>query len=154
MFFENLREEVREEFKKYFTENIETFKKAIIPDIIQVILINNNSIEELITKYHRKKWSDISPFEVRLLKEKFSLIERKGITFIHDAHYFYMSDWIEDTLLKVKNCNKRHQEEKKYISIPPVTDKDKLNLISAIIEHHKSTVKAIKEIKEVLKEVE
>jgi hypothetical protein len=154
MFFNKLREEVKEEFKKYFTENIETFKKAIIPDIIQVILINNNSIEELITKYHRKKWSDISPFEVRLLKEKFSLIERMGITFIYDAHYFYMSDWIEDTLIKVKNHNKCYQEEKKCIPIPLVTDKDKLNAISAIVEYQKSTVKAVKAIKEVLKDVE
>ena len=154
MFFENLREELREEFKKYFTENLETFKKAIIPDIIQVILINNNSIEELITKYHRKKWSDISPFEVRLLKEKFSLIERKGIGIIYDAHYFYMSDYIEDTLFEVKNYNKCYQKEKKYTSIPPVTDKDRLNVISAIVENQKSTVKAVKEIKEVLKDVE
>ena len=154
MFFENLREELREEFKKYFTENLETFKKAIIPDIIQVILINNNSIEELITKYHRKKWSDISPFEVRLLKEKFSLIERKGITSIYDAHYFYMSDWIEDTLFTVKNYNKCYQEEKKYIPIPLITDKDRVNAISAIVKHQKSTVKAVKAIKEVLKDVE
>ena len=90
MFFEKLRKELREEFKKYFTEKLETFKKAIIPDIIQVILINNNSINELITKYHRKKWSDISPFEVRLLKEKFNLIEKRGIGIIYDAHYCYM----------------------------------------------------------------
>ena len=149
MFFNNLREEIKEELIRVFGDKFSTLLTTVISGAVDVALLSNKSIEELITKYHRKKWSDISPFEARLLKEKFSLIERRGFTPIYDAHYFYMSDWIEDTLTEILKHQKAEKCKKK--SIP---DKEILIAIKAILYNQKSTVKAISLIKEVLKDVE
>ena len=148
MFFNKLKEEL----KDYLKERLMIFAAKHTEDIIKGIQISNKSIEELIEKYKHTKWEELTPFEAEILIDRFNLVALTGGLAIYKGPEITFADWhyVSDTLIKVKE----RQEEKKCTSIPPVTDKDRLQAISAIVEYQKSTDEAIKEIKEILKDVE
>ena len=156
MFFNKLKEELKEEFKEYLKDRIAFFAEIYTKDVIKGLKATYKTLEELIAEYKHTKWEKLTPFEAEILIDRFNLVRYSNFAIYRGKDSLYScSDYIGDTLKDA--CDKERKEsnqEEKNISIPPVTDKDKLNLISAIVEYQKSTVKAVKVIKEVLKDVE
>ena len=153
MFFNKLKEEMQ----NWVYVKLAKLEDEFMQRVADAIKAANQTPEELIEKYKHTQWYDVSPLVTAILEDRFNLVRYSNFAVYRGKDTIYScSGYIGDTLKDAydKERKESNQEEKKYISIPPVTDRDKLNLISAIIEHQKSTDEAIKEIKEVLKEVE
>ena len=124
--------------------------------------------EELIEKYKHTQWCDVSPLVTAILEDRFNLTIAiplaiyKGNKTVYsnsgyvgdtlkDAYEKELKEW-EEKYIPKRRLEKELQEEKKYI--PPSKEKVALAKIKAIANNQKSTVKAVKEIKEILKDVE
>lgn len=153
MFFNKLKEEMQ----NWVYVKLAKLEEKFMQRVADAIKASSQTPEELIKKYKHTQWYDVSPLITAILEDRFNLTTAIPFAIYKGNKTVYSnSGYVGDTLKDAydKERKEGNQEEKKCISIPPVTDRDKLNLISAIIEHQKSTVKAIKEIKEVLKDVE
>lgn len=153
MFFNKLKEEMQD----WVYERLAKLEDRITRIVAEAIIANSKTPKDLIEKYKHTQWLEISPIVRKILEDRFNLTVAIPLAIYKGNKTVYSNTgYVGDTLKDAcdKERKESNQEEKKYISIPTVTDKDKLNLISVIIEHQKSTVKAIKEIKEVLKDVE
>lgn len=166
MFFNKLKKEMQ----NWVYVKLAKLEDNFMRRVADAIKAGNQTPEELIEKYKHTQWYDVSQLVTEVLEDRFNLTiaipfaTYKGNKTVYsnsgyvgdtlkDAYEKELKEW-EEKYIPKRRLEKKLQEEKKYIPIPLVTDKDKLNLISAIIEHQKSTVKAVKEIKEVLKDVE
>ena len=136
MFFNKLREEIKE----YLKDRVAFFAEIYTKDVIKGLKATYKTLEELIAKYKHTKWEKLTPFEADILIDRFDLVPLMGGLAIYKGSKITFADWhyVGDTLIKVKE-----RQEEKYISNPPATDKDKLKTISAIVKNQKSTVKAV-----------
>ncbi len=169
MFFNKLKEELKEENKKNLKDRIAFFAEIYTKDIIKGLKATYKTLEELIAEYKHTKWEELTPFEAEILIDRFNLVPLIGNLAIYKGEKITFADWhyVGDTLkdayekelkkLEEKYIPKRRlkeclQEEKIYT--PPSKEKVALAKIKAIASNQKSTVKAVKAIKEVLKDVE
>lgn len=174
MFFNKLREELKEYLKDCLKERLVIFAEKYTKDIIEGIQINNKSIEELIEKYKHTKWEELTPFEKDVLIDRFNLPPLVGYLGVNKRQEIILANWhyVGDTLTKVKERQEKRTALKKEVKksfsekyLPPMfadiygntmvfEDFRAIKKIKDILETEKSTVKAIKEIKEILKDVE
>ena len=156
MFFNKLKEELKEELKEYQKAKLLKFEAKCIEDICKSIQISYKTTEELITKYKLTKWKELTPFEAITLISKFDLIEDGRIgKYVGKKTCFMPWHYVGDTLQSDKERKEefyKFEKPKPYTS--PSKEKVALAKIKAIASNQKSTVKAVKAIKEVLKEFE
>ena len=170
MFFNKLKEEIREEF----SEKMAIMLAKLSTDVTAGILAGNNPTEELIKKYEHTQWKDLGPFEEIILTDRFNLVSLIGNLAIYKGPKITFADWhyVGDTLIKVKERQEERTAIKKEVErsfsekyLPPMvadingntmkfSDFKAIEEIKSILKNQKSTVKAVKEIKAVLKDVE
>lgn len=151
MFFNKLKEELKEYLKAKLLKFAEKYTK----DICESIEISHKTTEELIAKYKHAKWEELTPFEATTLISKFDLVKDSVIgKYVGKNTCFMPWHYVGDTLQADKE---RKEEFRRFKKPSPYTSPSKevaLAKIKAITSNQKSTVKAVKAIKEVLKEVE
>lgn len=168
MFFNNLKQEIREEF----SEKMAAILAILSAHITDGILAANKSTKELIKKYEHTQWKNLGPFEKIVLVDRFNLEELCGGLGIYcgDKTTFFNSNYVGETIktaykkrlkeLEEKCARpilKKVKQENKLSSLSnSIADKNAVTLeqIETVLKTQKSTVKAIKEIKAVLKDVE
>lgn len=174
MFFNKLREELKEEFKEYLKDRIAFFAEIYTKDAIKGLKATYKTLEELIAEYKHTKWEKLTPFEAEILIDRFNLVPLIGNLAIYKGEKITFADWhyVGDTLTKVKERQEKRTALKKEVKksfsekyLPPIVadingntmkfnDFKAIEKIKSILKNQKSTVKAVKEIKEVLKDAE
>ena len=155
MFFNKLKEEIKKEINK----KLVIFVKKYTEDIVEGIKINHKTTEELIEKYKHTKWTDLTPFEAGVLISKFNLVEDSQIGLYVDKNTCFMPwHFVGDTLQADKERKetelKKVKQENKLSSLSnPIADKNAVTLeqIETVLKTQKSSPKAIKAIKELIK---
>ena len=152
MFFNKLKEELKEHLKAKLLK----FAEIYTEDICESIKISHKTTEELIAKYKHTKWEELTPFEATTLISKFDLVKDIRISkYVGKNTCFMPWDYVGDTLQSDKERKEEFCKFKKPAPhTPPSKEKVALAKIKAIASNQKSTVKAVKAIKEVLKDVE
>ncbi len=164
MFFNKLKEEMQ----NWVYVNLAKLEESFMQRVADAIKASSQTPEELIKKYKHTQWYDVSALVTAILEDRFNLtIAIPFATYKGDKTVYSNSGYVGDTLkdayekelkkLEEKYIPKRRlkeclQEEKIYT--PPSKEKVALAKIKAIASNQKSTVKAVKAIKEVLKDVE
>lgn len=170
MFFNKLKEEIKE----YLTDRICFFAKIYTKDVIKGLKATYKTLEELIVEYKHTKWEELTPFEAEILIDRFNLPHPTGYLGLNKRQEVIYGTWhyVGDTLTKVKERQEKRNALKKEVKksfsekyLPPIVadingntmkfeDFKAIEKIKSILKNQKSTVKAVKEIKEVLKDVE
>ena len=152
MFFNKLKEKLKE----YLKVKLLKFAKNYTEDICESIKISHKTTEELIAKYKHTKWEELTPFEATTLISKFDLVEDSHIgKYVGKNTCFMPWHYVGDTLQSDKERKEEFRKFKKPAPHAPLNnEKVALAKIKAIANNQKSTVKAVKAIKEVLKDVE
>ena len=164
MFFNKLKEEMQ----NWVYVKLAKLEDRFTQRIFDAIEANSETPEDLIEKYKHTKWFDVSPLVTAILEDRFNLVKSISFAFYKgDGTVYSINDYVGDTLkdayekelkeweekyLPKRRLKEYLQEEKKYTS--PSKEKVALAKIKAIASNQKSTVKAVKAIKEVLKDVE
>ena len=154
MIFNKLKEEIKKEINK----KLVIFVKKYTEDIIEGIKINHKTTEELIEKYKHTKWTDLTPFEAGALISKFNLVQDSEIGLYVGKNTCFMPwHFVGDTLQTDKERKaelKKVKQENKLSSLSnPIKDKNAVTLeqIETVLNTQKSSPKAIKAIKELIK---
>ena len=166
MFFNKLKQEIREEF----SEKIAIILAILSEHITDGILAANKSTEELIKKYEHTQWKNLGPFEKIALVDRFNLEELYGGLGIYrgDKTTFFDFSYVGETIktaykkelkeleekFESKARYKKVKQENKLSSLSnPITDKNAVTLeqIETVLNTQKSSPKAIKAIKELIK---
>lgn len=166
MFFNKLKKEMRKEF----SEKMAIILAKLSTDITAGILAGNNPTEELIKKYEHTQWKDLGPFEEIILTDRFNLEKIYGGLGIYcgDKTTFFDSNYVGETIktayekelkeleekFESKARYKKVKQENKLASLSnPIKDKNAVTLeqIETVIKTQKSSPKAIKAIKELIK---
>ena len=164
MFFNKLKEEMQ----NWVYVKLAKLEEKFMQRVADAIKAANQTPEELIKKYKHTQWYDVSRLVTAILEDRFNLAEAiplatyKGNKTVYsingyvgdtlkDAYEKELKEW-EEKYLPKRRLKEYLQEEKIYT--PPSKEKVALAKIKAIASNQKSTVKAVKEIKEVLKDVE
>lgn len=166
MFFNKLKEEIRKEF----SEKIAIIFAKLSADVTNGILAANKSTEELIKKYEHTQWKNLEPFEKIILVDRFNLEELYGglgiycgakTTFFGDS---YVGETLKTAYKKeLKELEKSYESKARYKKVKqenklsslsnPIADKNAVTLeqIETVLKTQKSSPKAIKAIKELIK---
>lgn len=161
MFFNKLKEEIRKEL----SEKMAMIFAKLAADITNGILASNKSTEELIKKYEHTQWKNLEPFEKNVLVDRFNLEELYGGLGIYCGAKttFFGNSYVGETLktayekeLKEREAHltKKVKKENKLSSLSnPIADKNAVTLeqIETVLKTQKSSLKAIKAIKELIK---
>lgn len=165
MFFNKLKQEIRKEF----SEKIAIMLAKLSTDVTAGIFAATNPTEELIKKYEHTQWKDLGPFEEIILTDRFSLEKIYGGLGIYcgDKTTFFDSSYVGETIktayekrlkeLEEKCARpilKKVKQENKLSSLSnPIKDKNAVTLeqIETVLNTQKSSPKAIKAIKELIK---
>ena len=161
MFLNKLKKEMRKEL----SEKMAIILAKLSEDITNGILAVNKSTEELIKKYEHTQWKNLEPFEKIVLVDRFNLEELYGGLGIYCGAKttFFGNSYVGDTLktahekeLKKREAllTKKVKQENKLSSLSnPITDKNTVTLeqIETVLKTQKSSPKAIKAIKELIK---
>ena len=164
MFFNKLKEELKE----YLGAKLLKFAKKYTEDICESIKISHKTTEELIAKYKHTKWEELTPFEFATLKSKFDVVEDSSIDkYVSKNTCFMPWHYVGDTLSEAQKKIEKQEKIKDRFSKthPPIVadingntmkfeDFKAISKVKDILQTEKSTVKAVKAIKEVLKDVE
>lgn len=160
MLFNKLKQEMRKEF----SEKIMIILAKLSEDITNGILASNKSTEELIKKYEHTQWKNLEPFEKNVLVDRFNLTETipfaiyKGNKTVYSSNG-YVGNTLKDAYEKESKkqealLTKKVKQENKLSSLSnPITDKNAVTLeqIETVLKTQKSSSKAIKAIKELIK---
>jgi hypothetical protein len=161
MFFNKLKQEMRKEF----SEKMTIIFAKLSEDITNGILAGNKSTEELIKKYEHTQWKNLEPFEKNVLVDRYNLEELYGGLGLYcgDKTVFFSNNYVSETIktayekeLKKQEAflTKKVKQENKLSSLSnPITDKNAVTLeqIETVLKTQKSSPKAIKAIKELIK---
>ena len=157
MFFNKLKQEIRKEF----SEKMAMIFAKLSEDVTNGILAGNKSTEELIKKYEHTQWKNLEPFEKTILMDRFNLEELYGGLGIYCGAKitFFGNSYVGDTLKTAYKKELKEREallkkENKLASLSnPIADKNAVTLeqIETVLNTQKSSPKAIKAIKELIK---
>lgn len=164
MFFNKLKEEMQ----NWVYVKLAKLEDRFTQRIFDAIKAANQTPEELIKKYKHTQWHDVSPLVTTILEDRFNLATYRNLAIYKGEYTLYSySDYVGDTLSKAKEKIEKQEKIKDNFSKthPPIVadiygntmkfkDLKAINKIKDILQTEKSTVKAVKEIKEVLKDVE
>lgn len=164
MFFNKLKEEIED----CTNAKLANFAEMYSEKIIESIEASSETPERLIKKYKHAQWFELNTITVAILKNRFNLVKSIPFAFYKgDGTVYSINDYVGDTLSKAQKKIEKQEKIKDSFSKthPPIVadvygntmkfeDFKAIEKIKSILENQKSTVKAVKEIKEVLKEVE
>lgn len=164
MFFNKLKEEMQ----NWVYVKLAKLEDKFMQRVADAIKATNQTPEELIKKYKHTQWCDVSPLVTAIFEDRFNLTEVMPFAFYKgDETAYSCNDYIGDTLSKAKEKIEKQEKIKDSFSKthPPIVadiygntmvfeDFRAIKKIKDILQTEKSTVKAVKAIKEVLKDFE
>jgi hypothetical protein len=163
MFFNKLKEEMQD----WVYEILAKLEDKFMQRVADAINAANQTPEELIEKYKHTQWYNVSRLVTAILEDRFNLTVAIPLAIYKGNKTVYSnSGYVGDTLSEAQKKIEKQEKIKDNFSKthPPIvadvygntmkfSDFKAIEKIKTILENQKSTVKAVKAIKEVLKNI-